>query len=166
MSSVTDSKVCSPESDTKPLQSTAADLAAQWQNKESIDQIQNEMLEDEVLKRIVQATALIKEVQKERNEESPVASMDWDRLYDISSHIMDSFTKEMDEMVCQLNNLYKKHVLWQEAAFTIDSHRGAMRFGKAESWMKAKEAHLEYKRKELNQSAKVITSALQSLSKE
>lgn len=145
--------------------SAEANLAAQWQSQNYINKVQSEMLKDEILRRIIEATELAKQVKNERTEESPIQIMDWDRLYEVSSNIMDSFTKEMDETINQLNQLYKKYLLWQEAAFTIDSHRGATRFGKAETWMRAKEANLEYKRKELNQSARVIIDTLKNLAK-
>ncbi|AAS52820.1 AER137Wp [Eremothecium gossypii ATCC 10895] len=138
-------------------------LAAEWIQPGYRAEVQSKMLENQVLQRVREATDLIKSVKLERNEEQPVVSMDWDQLYDVSSNIMEEFTKEMDEIVAELNQSFKKQLLWQEAAFTVDSHRGATRFGAAESWMKSKETHLEQKRRELNASARIIKSTLENL---
>lgn len=57
----------------------------------------------------------------------------------------------------------QKQYLWQEAAFVLDSHRGALLFNRSKGWMDAKEKHLEYKRKELDRSAKVIKTTIERL---
>lgn len=59
---------------------------------------------------------------------------------------------------------WQKQYLWQESAFTIDSHRGASRIGVAEEWMKAKESHLEFMVQEFTKSAQVIKKTIEGLS--
>lgn len=82
-------------------------LAAEWIQPGYRAEVQSKMLENQVLQRVREATDLIKSVKLERNEEQPVVSMDWDQLYDVSSNIMEEFTKEMDEIVAELNQSFK-----------------------------------------------------------
>ncbi|SCU97786.1 LAFA_0G13256g1_1 [Lachancea sp. 'fantastica'] len=144
-------------------------LAAEWQTKE-LDRhaIRAEMMKQEVLQKLSQATGLMDSECKETStaaDHAPINRLDWDELYETSANLMDLYTKEVDICLTELDSYYRKQYLWQEAAFTIDSHRGATRIGFAESWIASKETHLEYTRQELSSSARVIKRTLEDLSR-
>ncbi|QLL32423.1 hypothetical protein HG536_0C05920 [Torulaspora globosa] len=141
------------------------DLAAQWQTKKFGDQVREKVLKDKVLVRIQEATSVIMDLAA--RQEGAVGEhfdkMEWDSLYNYSANVMDEYTKNVDSILNQLDQLYRKQYLWQESVFLIDSQTGASVIGKAEEWMKLKEQHLEYKGVQLDRSANVIKSAIERL---
>ncbi|CEP61675.1 Gmc2p LALA0_S03e08262g [Lachancea lanzarotensis] len=144
-------------------------IAAEWQaNEHSKHEMRAEMMKLEVLQRLGEATGLVNAECKKSStaaDHAPIKRLNWDDLYEISANLMDTYTKEVDICLTELDNFYKKQYLWQEAAFTMDSHRGATRIGLAERWIASKETHLEYMRQELSSSARVIKRTLEDLSR-
>ncbi|CUS20177.1 LAQU0S01e00738g1_1 [Lachancea quebecensis] len=144
-------------------------LAANWQNNgQHMKTIRAEMLKQDVLSRVDKITGLMNSDCKKANgtsEHEPVERLNWDEVYEVSANVMDLYTKDVDECLSELEKFYRKQYLWQEAAFTIDSHRGAARIGAAETWVIEKELHLESKRQELSSSAQIIKKTLEGLSR-
>lgn len=140
------------------------DLAAKWQTEEHKKQAQVPIFQNEVLLKMRDATRLLKECKGE--EPGSLKRLEWDSLYDVSANVMDEYTKSVDAVLAELDQLHRNQYLWQEAAFVMDSHRGATMIGKAEEWMKLKEQHLGFKRKELDRSANVIRKTIERLTNE
>lgn len=93
-----------------------SELAAEWQTKKYGEQIQDQVLKDKILIRIKEATALIKDSasKQEGVGGDHVFRMEWDQLYDISANVMDEYTKNVDTILTQLDQLYRvciKHLL-------------------------------------------------------
>lgn len=86
-----------------------SDLAAQWQTKKYGQQIQEQVLKNSILVKIREATALIKDsaTKQDSNSGDHVCKMEWDQLYDISANIMDEYTKNVDRILNQLDQLYR-----------------------------------------------------------
>ncbi|EDO16096.1 hypothetical protein Kpol_1001p8 [Vanderwaltozyma polyspora DSM 70294] len=149
------------------------DLGAKWQDEEYKERVQKPVLAEDVLVRINDITEIMKSDSEEtvnssgrNNDEGDLDDrMDWDQLYEVSANIMDEYTKEVDIILSNLNKLSKSQYLWQEAAFVLDSHHGAMVFNRSKDWVNAKERHLDFKRKELDQSADVIKKTIERLTK-
>ncbi|CAH02146.1 Gmc2p [Kluyveromyces lactis] len=156
-----DPKTASPCS-TNALPLDLHKLAAEWQSDKKKEEVQRQVLQNEFLKSVKEIS---KSLVKNQNDKSPISQLNWDQMYDVSAELMDQYSKEMEQILAELDEVYKKHFMWQEAAFTIDSHRGATRIANAEMWMKSKEAYLQYTRKELDTSAKVIKTTIEDLSK-
>lgn len=142
-----------------------SELAAEWQTKKYGEQIQDQVLKDKILIRIKEATALIKDSasKQEGVGGDHVYRMEWDQLYDISANVMDEYTKNVDTILTQLDQLYRKLYLWQESVFLKDSQTGATVVGRAEEWMKLKEHQLDRKGAELDRSASAIKCAIERL---
>ncbi|CAR26632.1 hypothetical protein ZYGR_0H04500 [Zygosaccharomyces rouxii] len=140
------------------------DLAAEWRTKEYKKQSQLPICQNEVMLKMQEATRLLKECKGE--EPGTLQRMEWDSLYDVSANVMDEYTKNVDAVLAEMDQLYRKQYLWQEAAFVMDSHRGATMIGRAEEWMKLKEQHLGFRRKELDRSASVIRKTIERLTSE
>ncbi|AQZ15640.1 GMC2 (YLR445W) [Zygosaccharomyces parabailii] len=138
-------------------------LAAEWQTDEHKEQARQEIARNEVLAKIQEATKIIKDAKQE--DPGSLHRMEWDSVYDLSANVMDEYTKSVDGILSELNQLYRKQYLWQEAAFVKDSHRGATLIGRAEEWMRLKENHLEFKQAELASSANVIKTTIERLTK-
>ncbi|SCU90516.1 LAME_0E08900g1_1 [Lachancea meyersii CBS 8951] len=151
------------------VHSTLGNLAAELQkNDHHKHSVRAEMMNKEILQRLSHATGLIEADCKKSStaaDPAPISRLDWDELYEVSANVMDLYTKEVDTCLAELDRFYRKQYLWQEAAFTIDSHRGAARIGHAETWVVHKEMHLEYMRQELSSSARVIRRTLEELSR-
>ncbi|SCU98683.1 LADA_0H14708g1_1 [Lachancea dasiensis] len=148
---------------------TLEQLAAEWQNNEHNKKaVHDEMMKQVVLQRLSQITGLINadcDRPSGTSDHGPISSVNWDEVYEVSANVMDLYTKEIDECLAELDRSYRRQYLWQEAAFTIDSHRGATRIGVAESWIVGKEGNLEFTRQELSTSARVIKKTLEELSR-
>ncbi|SCV04873.1 LANO_0G13300g1_1 [Lachancea nothofagi CBS 11611] len=144
-------------------------LAAEWQKNElNKKMVREDMMKQEVLQRLDRITESINADCRKTtvgSDHAPVSRLNWDELYETSANVMDLYTKEVDDCLAELDKFYRKQYLWQEAAFTIDSHRGAARIGVSESWVVNKETHLEYMRQELSSSARVIKKTLEELSR-
>lgn len=138
-------------------------LAAEWQSEKFGKETKTKVLQNEFLMAVKSINVQLKE---SGNEKMGIEWMNWDKLYEVSAEFMDLYSKEMEEILAELDEVYKKWFMWQEAAFTIDSHRGATRIGKAESWIKSKELHLKHTRNELDSSAKVIRTTIEDLSRQ
>lgn len=59
--------------------------------------------------------------------------------------------------------MFQKQYLWQEAAFVIDSNRGASYIGRAEEWIKLKENYLSHMRDDLKRSATEINATIERI---
>lgn len=140
------------------------ELAAEWQADKYRRQSQSLISENEVMLKVQEVTKLLRDSKGE--EPGSLQKMEWDSLYDVSANVMDEYTRSVDTVLAELDQLYRKQYLWQEAAFVMDSHRGATMIGRAEEWMKFKEQHLGYKRKELEKSASVIRKTVERLTGE
>lgn len=75
-------------------------LAAQWQNEEYTERKKNEVLKNEIMKRIKETTELIEKA------EGKVEVFEWDQLYDLSSNIIEEYTKNVDSTLNRLDKLY------------------------------------------------------------
>lgn len=96
-------------SDKSVVVSNLHDLAAEWQTKKFGDQIREKVLKDEVLLKIQEATAVIKDVttRQEGGAGEHVDRMEWDSLYNLSANVMDEYTKNVDSILSQLDQLYR-----------------------------------------------------------
>ncbi|CDO92235.1 unnamed protein product [Kluyveromyces dobzhanskii CBS 2104] len=137
-------------------------LAAECQSDKKKDEVQRQVLQNEFLKSVKDVGKSLKE---SHSANSASLQLNWDQMYEVSAELMDQYSKEMEEILSELDEVYKKQFMWQEAAFTIDSHRGATRIATSETWMKSKEKYLQYTRKELDNSAHVIKTTIEELSK-
>lgn len=89
------------------------DLAAQWQTKKFDDQVKEKVLKDKVLVRIQEATSVIMD-QAARQEGAAgehFDKMEWDSLYNYSANVMDEYTKSVDSILNQLDQLYRVSTL-------------------------------------------------------
>ncbi|CCD27169.1 Gmc2p NDAI_0J02770 [Naumovozyma dairenensis CBS 421] len=155
--------------DSHGRSSPLRELAAEWRTEKYIAKVQKETIKSEVLCKIKETTELIKSFnscnEKQNNSKGTVVEIfDWESLYDISSGIIDNYTSNVDSILNELDQLYRKQGVWQEAAFIMDSHRGAAAISKAEEWMTLKEDHLKHKSSELEKFAKDIGTTLERLS--
>lgn len=153
--------VSRPSEKVSTVVPTLKDLAAEWQTEKHKNLSRDDITQNEVLSKIQEATQIIKDCKQEDSD--ALQRMEWDSVYDLSANVMDEYTKSVDGILSQLDQLYRKQYLWQEAAFVMDSHRGATLIGRAEEWMRLKENHLEFKRGELERSANVIKSTIERL---
>lgn len=86
------------------------DLAAQWQSKKFCEHIKDEVLKEQVLKRIQEVTSSIMDLTSKHEGISGsdrVDRMEWDSLYDFSAKVMDEYTKSVDSILSQLDQLYR-----------------------------------------------------------
>lgn len=85
------------------------ELAAQWQTKKYGQQIRDQVLKDKILVRIKEATGLIQDsvTKQEATGGEHVHKMEWDQLYDISANVMDEYTRNVDGILSQLDQLYR-----------------------------------------------------------
>lgn len=155
-------KECQTLNAERPI--AVQDLAAEWQSERYKKESQKPICQNEVMLKLQEATRLLKECKGE--EPGSLQRMEWDSLYDVSANVMDEYTRRVDAVLVEMEQLYRKQYLWQEAAFVMDSHRGATMIGRAEEWMKLKEQHLGFKRKELDRSANVIRKTIERLTTE
>ncbi|CAI4047217.1 Gmc2p SKDI_12G4730 [Saccharomyces kudriavzevii IFO 1802] len=144
-------------------------LAAEWQINNPQESFQTHVLENEVLKRITEITGLIKESYKDLSNQDGMMSkelqekMDWDLFCTVPVNIIEQYTKDMDEIFEKMEKLSKQQRLWCESAFQIDVERCGDSILNAETWMKKKERHLEYKHVEMERSANEIKETIQRL---
>lgn len=137
-------------------------LAAKWESTQHKKEIQTQVLKNSFLKSVKEVSMCLKNTA---NDKQMLESLNWDQMYEVSAELMDLYSKEMEQILAELDEVYKRWFMWQEAAFTIDSHRGAARIAKAETWVKSKESYLIHTRNELDNSGKVIKSTIEELSK-
>lgn len=85
------------------------DLAAQWQTKRYGEQIRDNVLKDKVLVRIQEATNVIKDLatKQEGAAGEHFEKMEWDSLYNYSANVMDEYTRNVDSILNQLDQLYR-----------------------------------------------------------
>ncbi|CAI4647706.1 AAC_HP2_G0038830.mRNA.1.CDS.1 [Saccharomyces cerevisiae] len=144
-------------------------LAAEWQINNPQETFQNHILENDVLKKINEITHLIRESYKDLSSQDGMMSkqqqekMDWDLFCTVAVNIIEQYTKDMDEIYEKMERLAKQQRLWCESAFQIDVERCGDSILNAETWMKKKERHLEYKNIEMERSANEIKETIQRL---
>ncbi|CAI4047426.1 hypothetical protein N7582_004102 [Saccharomyces uvarum] len=144
-------------------------LAAQWQLNNPQENIQNHIMENEVLQRINEITGLIRESYKDLSSQDgmmskePQEKLDWDLFCTVPVNIIEQYTKDMDDIFGKMERLSKQQRLWCESAFQIDVERCGDSILNAETWMKKKERHLEYKHVEMERSANEIKETIQRL---
>ena len=88
-------------------------LAAEWQINNPQETFQNNILENDVLKRISEITTLIKESYKDLSSQDGMMSkeqqekMDWDLFCTVPVNIIEQYTKDMDEIFEKMEKLAK-----------------------------------------------------------
>ncbi|KAI8391876.1 Hypothetical protein J6897_04745 [Nakaseomyces glabratus] len=138
------------------------------------DTYDNKCFKRDVLSRISEITSIMSQIAEESNGGNSdkcrindgVYRLDWESVYEVGASIMDQYSATVDELLADLDKLYRKQYLWQDSAVLLDSFKGATIIGRLEKWTKLKEAQLEYKQNELVRSADEIKRALKRLSTE
>ncbi|CCE61717.1 hypothetical protein TPHA_0B00455 [Tetrapisispora phaffii CBS 4417] len=161
-------------------------LVKEWKSDAFKTTIQEKLNTNEILIRIKEVTELMnyendssekclkksKEESEAKNNtnvtdggflNSKTEKLDWDKVYAVSTNIIDNYTQEVDVILTQLDELSKKQYLWQESAFIIDAHRGVSIFNESKNWISTKEAYLDLKRSKLGSSAEIIKETIQKL---
>ena len=88
-------------------------LAAEWQINNPQENFQNQILENDVLKKINEITSLIRESYKDLSSEDGMMSkqqqdkMDWDLFCTVPVNIIEQYTKDMDEIFEKMEKLAK-----------------------------------------------------------
>ncbi|KAH3900026.1 Gmc2p SCDLUD_004343 [Saccharomycodes ludwigii] len=140
------------------------DLASEFVNSAEYQLLKQEMLKQKVLCNLKESTGILQNASAiDVNGKLP--KINWDDIYNMSANVMEIYTKEVDELLGEMDKLFKQQFIWQEAAFTTDSHRGAKRMSQVEKWICDKENYIEYIEYEFKESAATIKNVIESLSK-
>ncbi|CCF58571.1 hypothetical protein KAFR_0E04200 [Kazachstania africana CBS 2517] len=130
-------------------------------NAEFKKQVQDETVKKhgDVLKKLKQ----ISDVFKECSSENEKFEFDWDLVYDLSSNLIEEYTREVDSAFNELDSVNKEIGQWQEGGFVMDSHRGVIMMNESEAWLTMKEKYLARRQEELHRSAKEIRETVKRL---
>lgn len=124
-------------------------------------QVTKDMSKEAVLIRFKEATDILQVFDSKSGTKT--GSVNWDELYSFSANIMDEYTQEIDQLLKELDTLYKDQFIWQEAASTVDSRRAASQIAQAEEWIVQKEANIQHMNLEFLESADIIKKTIQGL---
>lgn len=92
------------------------DLAAEYKGKGQEDDIKKQLMKEEILIRIQETTKLIHETSSKPVDESNggsnsesghIEKMEWDSLYELSANVMDDYTRHVDSILADLDQLYQ-----------------------------------------------------------
>lgn len=140
-----------------------------WQSDIHISEVQELIKAHETIKHIEKMTQSIGKVFQEckGDRDNPlcltVEKMEWETLHDVASMIIQEYTNKIDQIMVKLNDLNRKIMLWQEAAFIMDSHRGIGQVSECQDWITLKDIYLDYKHKVLNDSINEIKNTVARL---
>lgn len=90
--------------------SSLSELAAEFQNSKQLEEMRIEILRSSILGRVKEATKLMNspsDSSKASSEHAPVERMNWDQLYEVSASAMDIYTKEVDDVLSELDRFYR-----------------------------------------------------------
>jgi len=160
---------------TELLRPLSEYASSKWlKNQDFSNGIESIMNEEVVVKGIKEMLLLIKDASTSKDNESStelpseeiIYNFDWNAIYEISSKMIEEYSKQIDTIFKELENVNKKLGYWQEAGFSFDAHRGLKFINNHEEWMKLKEKYLSYRQQQLDSTVKEIADSVGRLEKE
>lgn len=151
------------------LEESQSFLLKDWQSETHVSEVQELIKAHETIKHIEKMTQSIGQVFQECKGDRDnslcltVEKLEWETLHDVATLIMQDYTIKIDQIMVKLNDLNRRIMLWQEAAFIMDSHRGIGQVRECEDWITLKEIYLDYKHKVLNDSINEIKNTVARL---
>lgn len=140
-----------------------------WQSDTHVSEVQELIKAHKTIKNIEKMTHSIRDLFQECKGDHDnsmcltVEKMEWETLHDVASMIIQEYTSKVDQIMMKLNDLSRQIMLWQEAAFIMDSHRGIGQVSECQDWITLKEIYLDYKHKVLNDSINEIKNTVARL---
>ncbi|SMN21974.1 similar to Saccharomyces cerevisiae YLR445W GMC2 Protein involved in meiotic crossing over [Maudiozyma saulgeensis] len=169
---IPDVEVAIPEDHPNGLSDIAS---SKWlKNQDFVNKIQSTMNEETTVKDVKEMLLLLKKTATtkdddstlDRSSEGTTYNFDWNAIYEVSSKMIEEYSKQIDVVFRELENVNKKLGYWQEAGFSFDAHRGLKIMNNHEEWTKQKEKYLLYRQKQLDSTVKEIADSVGRLEKE
>ncbi|KAH3674610.1 hypothetical protein WICMUC_003156 [Wickerhamomyces mucosus] len=87
----------------------------------------------------------------------------WEKIVEVSEMVFNEYSKDMELVTKELDELNKEFLIWQESTYILDSEKISKRLNGSENWINKKENYLNYLKNELTNSAELINDALKKL---